>query len=416
MQGLQMMYQSYQTYENLIDPVRFLAGSAEKVTKRWWGNLNVNPVQRLAAYYEQLALLGFTHVRPDFGIEKVTDSFGLTARVTEEVVFSTPFCQLLHFKKEYDADQNNGIDHPKVLLVAPMSGHFATLLSGTVKTLLRDHDVYITDWQNIRDIAPESGVFDFDSYVEHVLLSIEAIGEGVHLIGVCQPTVACLIATAVLSEDKSPLVPRSLTLMAGPIDVRINPTKVNELANQKPIEWFKEKLIGIVPAQFPGAGRSVYPGFIQLTAFMSMNAERHMESFQKLYEYRVAGKEEKADAIHNFYAEYFAIMDLSAPFYLETVEKIFQKCELATGVLTYKGRLVNPRAIRKTFLLTVEGERDDICGLGQTLAAQDLCSALPGYMKSHHMQAGVGHYGVFNGSRWDGQIYPAVRHFIQSSS
>ena len=316
---------------------------------------------------------------------------------------------MVRFKKE------GAVGQPKVLLVAPMSGHFATLLAGTIKTVLRDHEVFVTDWLNIRDIPISSGEFDFDSYIEHIIHFLKIIGPGTHLMGICQPTVACLAATAIMSEDKSPEVPASLILMAGPIDVRSSPTKVNELANEKPISWFEEKLIGIVPRQFDGSGRKVYPGFLQLMAFMSMNPDRHAQSFQKLYEYRVNGEDEKADVIHEFYEEYFAIMDLSAPFYLETIRKVFQDCDLPSGKLTYQGRLVNPRAIRKTFLLTVEGERDDICGIGQTLAAQDLCSALPGYKKMHHLQAGVGHYGVFNGKRWDSQIYPVVRNLIQSA-
>jgi hypothetical protein len=231
---------------------------------------------------------------------------------------------------------------------------------------------------------------------------------------VCQPAVACLVATAVMSEDQDECVPMSLTLMAGPIDVRNNPTKVNDLANEKPISWFKQRLLDTVPGQYLGRGRKVYPGFLQLNAFMRMNLARHKESFKKLYEYRIAGEDEKAQVIHEFYDEYFAIMDLSADFYIETIQKIFQDCDLPNGRLTFEGRLVNPQKIRKTFLLTVEGERDDICGIGQTLAAQDLCSALPPFMKSHHLQPGVGHYGVFNGKRWETQVYPVVRNLIQS--
>lgn len=404
-----MMYRAYQTFSDLTDPVRMFARASERVAQNWLGNFTLNPMQRLAAHYEQISLLGFTHKRPDFKIKFIEDGFGKEQSIIEEVVYSTHFCQLVRFKKE------GVVDQPKVLLVAPMSGHFATLLAGTIKTVLRDHEVFVTDWLNIRDVPISSGEFDFDSYIEHIIHFLKIIGPGTHLMGICQPTVACLAATAIMSEDKSPEVPASLILMAGPIDVRSSPTKVNELANEKPISWFEEKLIGIVPRQFDGSGRKVYPGFLQLMAFMSMNPDRHAQSFQKLYEYRVNGEDKKADAIHEFYEEYFAIMDLSAPFYLETIRKVFQDCDLPSGKLTYQGRLVNPRAIRKTFLLTVEGERDDICGIGQTLAAQDLCSALPGYKKMHHLQAGVGHYGVFNGKRWDSQIYPVVRNLIQSA-
>ena len=405
-----MMYKAYQTFTNLHDPVRLFARASERVSNNWFGNFSLNPMQRLNAHYEQISLLGFTHSRPDFKIDSVLDSFGIENKVEEECVSSTHFANLVRFRKI-------GVEgQPKILLVAPMSGHFATLLAGTVKTLLQDHEVYITDWLNIRDIPLSCGEFDFDSYVDHIIQFLKIIGPGTHLMAVCQPTVACLAATAIMSEDKDPCTPATLTLMAGPIDVSMSPTKVNELATDKPMSWFEEKLIGVIPKQFNGAGRRVYPGFLQLMAFMSMNPNRHAESFRKLYDYRINGETEKADVIHDFYEEYFAIMDLSAPFYLETIQKVFQDRDLANGKLTFQGRLVNPKLIKKTFLLTVEGERDDICGIGQTLAAQDLCSGLPAYMKSHHLQAGVGHYGVFNGKRWDSQIYPVVRNLIQSSS
>ncbi len=405
-----MMYKAYQTFTNLHDPVRLFARASERVSNNWFGNFSLNPMQRLNAHYEQISLLGFTHTRPDFKIDSVLDSFGIGNKVEEECVSSTHFANLVRFRKI-------GVEgQPKILLVAPMSGHFATLLAGTVKTLLQDHEVYITDWLNIRDIPLSCGEFDFDSYVDHIIQFLKIIGPGTHLMAVCQPTVACLAATAIMSEDKDPCTPATLTLMAGPIDVSMSPTKVNELATDKPMSWFEEKLIGVIPKQFNGAGRRVYPGFLQLMAFMSMNPNRHAESFRKLYDYRINGETEKADVIHDFYEEYFAIMDLSAPFYLETIQKVFQDRDLANGKLTFQGRLVNPKLIKKTFLLTVEGERDDICGIGQTLAAQDLCSGLPAYMKSHHLQAGVGHYGVFNGKRWDSQIYPVVRNLIQSSS
>jgi polyhydroxyalkanoate depolymerase len=232
--------------------------------------------------------------------------------------------------------------------------------------------------------------------------------------GICQPTVACLVATSLLAEEDDPCVPASLTLMAGPIDTRVNPTTVNELAQSKPFEWFEKNLINVVPAQFAGAGRRVYPGFIQLSAFMNMNLERHQQSFKDLFKLRVEGMHEKADQIRDFYKEYFAIMDLSGPFYLQTIDKVFQTHQLPKGELTYKGRLVNPRAIKKTFLTTIEGDRDDICGVGQTLAAHDLCSGIPLFMKTHHLQAGVGHYGVFSGRKWAAQIYPVIRSIIQS--
>ena len=288
-------------------------------------------------------------------------------------------------------------------------------LRGTIRTLLRDHDVYVTDWRNARDIPLDKGAFGLDDFVQHLIDFIKLMGPQSHVVAVCQPAVAALAAVAVMAEDNDPDQPASLTLMAGPIDTRISPTKVNELATSRPIEWFREKMIGVVPRSLPGAGRRVYPGFLQLAAFMSMNVDRHTKAFVDLFKSRVEGDFEKADQIRAFYEEYFAIMDLDAEFYLQTIETVFQKNALPEGKLLFKGRPVTPRAIKKTFLLTVEGEKDDICAVGQTLAAQDLCIGLRPYMKSHHLQADVGHYGVFNGRRWENQIYPVVRDHIQSS-
>ncbi|MGD0722822.1 MAG: polyhydroxyalkanoate depolymerase [Roseiarcus sp.] len=403
-----MIYDSYQALADVGDAVRLLAFNAERILKTWASGPFESPLQRMAAYYEVVALAGFTHERPGFDLPSV-EVRGVDVAVEEDVVLSTDFCDLRRFRKTGAADE------PKVLLVAPMSGHFATLLRGTLKTMLRDHEVYVTDWINPRNIPPESGPFALDDYTQHLIDFIRHMGPDSHIVAVCQPAVSALAATAIMAQDGANHQPASLTLMAGPIDTRVSPTKVNDLANEKPIEWFRDKMIGVVPARLKGGGRRVYPGFLQLTAFMSMNAERHVKSFVDLFQHRVAGDFEKADAIHEFYKEYFAIMDLSADFYLETVEQVFQQNLLPLGKMKFKGRTIEPRAIKKTFLLTVEGEKDDICAIGQTLAAQDLCGGLRPYMKTHHMQAGVGHYGVFNGRRWDTQIYPVVRNHIQAS-
>jgi poly(3-hydroxybutyrate) depolymerase len=301
------------------------------------------------------------------------------------------------------------------LLVAPLSGHFATLLRETTRTLLQDHDVYITDWHNARDVALRNGPFALDDYIEYMMRFMETIGPGTHVVAVCQPCVAALAATALMAEDDNPAQPRSLTLMAGPVDCRVNPTGVNTLAISKPIEWFEKNLISHVPWPHAGYMRRVYPGFVQLTAFLSMNLERHKKSFQDLYQHLVEGEVQKADIIRVFYDEYLAVNDLPAEFYLETVEKVFQTYDLAMGKLQYRGRTVNPAAIRRTALLTVEGERDDICSVGQTVAAQDLCSGIRPYLKTHHIQTGVGHYGVFSGRKWNQQIYPRVREVIHAS-
>jgi poly(3-hydroxybutyrate) depolymerase len=299
--------------------------------------------------------------------------------------------------------------------VAPLSGHFATLLRETLRTLLQDHDVYITDWHNARDVSLSHGAFALDDYAEHMIRFIEAIGPGVHVVAVCQPCVAALAATAIMAEDDNPCQPASLTLMAGPVDCRVNPTGVNTLATSKPIEWFEKNLISHVPMPHKGFMRRVYPGFIQLSAFISMNPERHKQQFKDMYKYLLEGDLDKANTIRNFYDEYLAVNDLPAEFYLETVAKVFQTYDLPRGVLTYKGRTVNPAAIRRTALMTVEGERDDICSVGQTMAAQDLASNVRPSQRTHHIQTGVGHYGVFSGKKWNQQIYPRVRDMIYAN-
>jgi poly(3-hydroxybutyrate) depolymerase len=403
-----MMYDAYQSFADAGNQVRALAENAHSVLHAWSSNPFAPPWRRMAAYYELVALAGFTHSRPDYGIDSV-DVRGDAVPVEEKGVLWTPFCQLLRFRRE------GGSDDPKILLVAPMSGHFATLLRGTIRTLLRDHQVFVTDWINPRNVRLEDGEFALHDYTQHLIDFIGFIGEDCHVVAVCQPTVSALAAAAVLAQDGAAVQPASLTLMAGPIDARVAPTKVNELAQEKPIEWFRTNMIGVVPDKFEGAGRRVYPGFLQLCAFMSMNADRHTKSFVDLFHHRIAGDIEKADAIRDFYKEYFAIMDMSADFYLETVEQVFQRYLLPLGQMKHRGRKIEPRAIKKTFLLTVEGEKDDICAVGQTLAAQDLCAGLRPYMKVHHLQAGVGHYGVFNGKRWETQVYPVLRNHIQSS-
>ena len=345
--------------------------------------------RKLAAACEVFGLAEVTHKRRPFAIDS-TAVEGTEVPVTEQAVHSTPFATLLRFFKPTDKP------HPKLLIVAPMSGHFATLLRETVRTTLADHDVYITDWHNARDVPLSAGRFGLDEYTEHIMQFLgvmSADGHGAHLMAICQPCVAALAATAIMAEDRHPGAPLSLTLMAGPIDCRISPTEVNKLAVTKPIDWFEKNLISRVPLRYPGGGRRVYPGFIQLTAFMSMNKERHVNSFKELYQH----------------------LATPAEFYLETVQKVFQDYSLPKGELMYRGRPVNPAAIRRTALLTIEGERDDICAVGQTLAAHDLCTGLRDYLKRHYVQANVGHYGTFSGKRWANHIYPVVRDVIHVS-
>ncbi|WKW51704.1 polyhydroxyalkanoate depolymerase [Rhodomicrobium lacus] len=402
-----MLYQAYQFYTNATAPARSFARFGLNAIAPFAAQLNGNggTIRHYAAACELISRSTLTHTRPPYGIKSVRVD-NRDVAVTEEPLAKTPFGTLLRFRKDIDVAQ------PRVLVVAPLSGHFATLLRNTVETLLQDHDVCITDWHNARDIPLSAGRFGFEDYIDHLIQWLRVIGPGGHVVAVCQPCVQVLAAVAIMAQSGDPAKPRSMTLMAGPIDTRINPTKVNELATEKPISWFESKLISRVPLPHPGAGRRVYPGFVQLTAFMSMNMERHRKAHLDLFKHLAEGDIEKAQSIKTFYDEYFAVLDLTAEFYLETVAWVFQEARLAKGELTWRGEKVDPRAIRRTMLLTVEGERDDICAIGQTAAAHDLCTGLRPHMKRHHLQAGVGHYGVFSGRRWESQVYPQVRNTI----
>jgi polyhydroxyalkanoate depolymerase len=404
-----MLYQAYQAHSDLMVPVRMLAASACRVIGQpLSGIAGTATLRNLTTAYELIARAGLTHQRPPFGIDRIKVG-NHDVPVREDLAEATPFGALLHFKKDIDQAQ------PQVLLVAPLSGHFATLLRGTVHTMLPEHDVYITDWHNVRDVAPREGQFGFDDYIAHLIRFLEVIGPGAHVVAVCQPCVAVLIAVAVMAEAGNAAQPRSMTLMAGPVDPRVNPTKVNKLAESKPIEWFEQNLIATVPMRYAGAFRRVYPGFVQLAAFMSMNIDRHLKAHRDLYDQLVKGEIEKAQTTKKFYDEYFAVLDLTAEFYLETVRLVFQEHALPLGLIEWQGRKIDPRAVRRTMLFTVEGERDDICAVGQTAAAHDLCTGLRPYMKRHHMQAGVGHYGVFSGKSWENQIFPILKNVILSS-
>lgn len=404
-----MLYAAYQAQSDLINPARMLAQAA--LTALGAKAMTGQPVdiRAAAAAYEMVTRAGLTHERPPYEIDSVRDGNREVA-VSEETALDLPFGSLLRFAKDSDAPQ------AKVLVVAPMSGHFSTLLRNTVLTLLRDHDVYITDWRNARDVGLEAGPFGYDDYVDTLIAFIEALGADTHVVAVCQPCVQVLTAAAVMAQAGNRFQPRSMTLMAGPVDTRVNPTAVNRLASDKPIAWFRRNLIATVPARYPGGGRRVYPGFVQLGAFLAMNMSRHVNAHIDLFTHLATGETEQAAVIKKFYDEYFAVLDLPEEFYLETVQWIFQEARLAAGTLSYRGERVDCRAIRKTALLTVEGERDDICALGQTSAAHELCSGLKPFRKRHHMQAGVGHYGVFSGRKWDGQIYPIVRNMILANS
>ncbi len=403
-----MLYAAYQAHSDMIEPAKSMARTSLALLGAWGGAANVPVLRNLSATYELIARAGLTHVRPEYAIKSVTVG-NREVEVTEVPVQTLPFGTLLNFKKDVSAAQ------PRVLVVAPLSGHFATLLRNTVRTLLPDHDVYITDWHNARDVSLKDGPFGFDDYVDYLIRFLETLGPGAHLLAVCQPCVQALAAVAVMAANGNRAQPHSMTLMAGPIDTRVNPTKVNKLAMSKSIGWFERNLIARVPHKYKGSQRKVYPGFVQLAAFVSMNINRHYNAHQELYEHLANGEHEKARVIKTFYDEYFAVLDLPAEFYLETVRWVFQDALLPKGELKFRGEPIQLKAIRKTALLTVEGERDDICALGQTASAHDLCTSLKPHMKRHHMQTGVGHYGVFSGRRWEGQIYPIVRNLILAS-
>ena len=404
-----MIYQAYQAQTDLMGPMRAFAQVAVDMLDGPFSSMfDRSALQPLSAAYQMMARAKLTHARPAFDIASVRVG-NADVPVSEVIVHEAAFGSLLRFRKHTDVKQ------PRVLLIAPLSGHYATLLRGTIKTLLTEHDVYVTDWHNARDIPVSEGRFGFDEYVDYIIRFLEVIGPGAHLIAVCQPCVQALVAASVMAEQNHPAQPRSMTLMAGPIDTRISPTKVNELACSKPMDWFERNLISHVPARFAGVGRQVYPGFLQLSAFMGMNMNRHIHAHVEMFEHLARGDQAKANVKKAFYDEYFAVLDLTAEFYLETVRKVFQDHELPLGKLQWHGQTINPAAIRKTSLLTVEGERDDICAIGQTLAAHDLCKSIKPFRKRHHLQLGVGHYGVFSGQKWETQIYPLLRNTILAS-
>lgn len=403
-----LFYPAFQARQDVLGPLR--------AASRGWAGLfgafdsrhpAFDPFRAFSAAAEVFGGFQTTQTRPAFDIGPVRVG-NEVVEVEEQVVASTPFASLVRFRKDI------GRPLPRVLVVAPMSGHFATLLSGTVKVLLQDHDVFITDWHNGRDVPVAAGRFGLDEYIEHIMQFQRAIGPGGHVLAVCQPVAAVLAAVAIMAEDHDRASPRSMTLMAGPIDARQHPTQVNRLATSHGIEWFERMLISQVPRRFAGSGRRVYPGALQLSAFMSMNIGRHVKAHQDQFWALFDGDASRVAQHRKFYDEYLAVMDLPAEFFLETVKSVFQDHALAKGEMAWRGRRVRPDAIRRTAVMAVEGEKDDICGIGQTMAALDLCRNVPVTMRSYHLQTGVGHYGVFSGRRFAQAVYPRVREMVQA--
>lgn len=398
----------------VMAPVRAISDVA-----RTWLESPANPLSYTAAGRNLIASatvferLTRRYDKPEFGLA-TTLLDGETVPLVERAVWEQPFCKLLHFEKQMDRPPSG--PQQKLLIVAPMSGHYATLLRGTVEAFLPFYDVYITDWVNARSVRLDSGRFDLDDYIDYLLaifefLSKEHDGRPVHALGVCQPAVPLISAVALMEAEDNPHVPATMTLMGGPIDTRRSPTKVNLLAQERGSAWFKRHCICTVPFGYRGAGREVYPGFLQLTGFMAMNIDRHVAAHLEYFEHLVRGDGDSARKHHEFYNEYRAVMDLPAEFYLQTVDTVFVRHALPKGEMTHRGVPVDLSAINRVGLLTVEGENDDISGIGQTAAAHELCCNISRFMKAHHLQAKVGHYGVFNGSRFRNEVVPRIREF-----
>ena len=401
-----MLYDAYEMQRSLLAGVSTLAN----IGAGWMQN----PANPLA--YSGMgpivssALDVFAHAsaprgKPEFGLA-TTIVAGREVQVHEEIVFSKPFGQLKHFRRE-------GIEgSPRLLIVAPMSGHYATLLRGTVERMLPGHDVFITDWADAKLVPLSEGRFDLDDYIDYLIEFLEHVGPGAHVLAVCQPSVPSFAAAALMSEDGNPARPLTLSMMGGPIDAREAPTAVNNLATQRPHSWFQRNVIATVPYSYPGAGRSVYPGFLQLAGFLTMNLGSHLTSHWEMFRHLVAGDGESADATKRFYDEYRSVCDMTAEFYLQTVDVVFQRHLLPVGEFTHRGRRVDPAAIKDVALLAIEGERDDISGIGQTRAALTVSTGLPDEMKQYHLARGVGHYGIFNGSKWRNRIAPVLEKWI----
>ena len=408
------LYWLYEMSHAALNPARAFAD----VTKLYFKN-PLNPLSHtsygktVAATAEMFERSTRRYGKPDWNIESTLVG-GERAPVHATTIWERPFCRLIHFERMFCQVPRR--PQPKVLIVAPMSGHYATLLRGTVEAFLPNHDVYITDWVDARMVPVTEGRFDLDDYVDYIISILHKLGGNTHLIAVCQPSVPVMAATALMEAGNDPYAPSSMTLMGGPIDTRINPTAVNKLAEERGIEWFRRNVISKVPFPHPGVGRDVYPGFLQLNGFVSMNLDRHLDAHQDLFFNLVKGDGDSAHKHKDFYDEYLAVMDLAAEYYLQTVDTVFVKHSLPKGEMTHRGTRVDPSKVTRVALMTVEGENDDISGLGQTEATHSLCSSIPDHRRVHYVQKGVGHYGVFNGSRFKSEIVPRIHDFMVSAA
>ncbi|WP_458759257.1 polyhydroxyalkanoate depolymerase [Afipia sp. TerB] len=408
------MYWMYEMGQASLNPARAFADATRLAFQN-----PLNPFastefgKSIAASCEVFERTTRRYGKPEWRIHD-TEVNGIRTPVEIKTIWEKPFCRLLHFERKFARPLRE--PQPRVLLVAPMSGHYATLLRGTVEAFLPGHDVYITDWSDARMVPVAAGRFDLDDYVDYVIEMLHALGGNVHVIAVCQPSVPVLAAVSVMEAAKDPYVPTSMILMGGPIDTRRNPTAVNDLAAEKGIDWFRNNVITKVPFPHPGFMRDVYPGFLQLTGFVSMNLDRHMDAHKRLFSNLIKGDGDLVDKHVEFYDEYLAVMDLTAEFYLQTVDLVFVKHALPLGQMTHRGKPVDPSQVRRVALMTVEGEHDDISGLGQTEATHGLCTSIPDERRVHYVQKGVGHYGVFNGSRFRAEIVPRISDFMVSAA
>ncbi len=408
-----MLYQIYESQRALMAPFAEFASASAKLYDHPLSPFAQMPLsQRISAGFDLLHRLAKEYEKPPFGITSVVAG-GAEVAVQERVALHKPFCRLLRFKRFTDDLQALAAikAQPKVLVVAPLSGHHSTLLRDTVKSLLQDHKVYITDWTDARMVSLANGAFHLDDYVEYVQEFIRHVGPDVHVISVCQPTVPVLAAVSLMAS-RGETTPLSMTMMGGPIDARKSPTAVNNLAMNKSHSWFENNVIFRVPQNFPGAGRAVYPGFLQHTGFVAMNPDRHLSSHYDYFADLIKGDDDSAESHRQFYDEYNAVLDMPAEYYLDTIKTVFQDFALVNGTWHVRGELVRPQDIGSTALLTIEGELDDISGAGQTRAAHDLCTGVPTSRKFHYDAVGAGHYGIFSGRRWREKVYPEVRRFI----
>ncbi|MGB3287732.1 MAG: polyhydroxyalkanoate depolymerase [Burkholderiaceae bacterium] len=407
-----MLYDLHELQRSFLAPLAAFTDTGSQLFSHPYSPFSYTPVSRqIAATYELVHRLGKDYEKPQWRLANTVVD-GQQVAVTEQAVLKKDFCNLIHFQRQTGEKR----DDPRILLVAPLSGHHATLLRDTVRALLPQHEVYVTDWLDARMVPASAGPFHLDDYVRYVQEFIRHLGPDVHVISVCQPTVPVLAAISLMASDDEPCLPRSMTMMGGPIDTRKSPTQVNRLATTKPYSWFESNLIHRVPVRYPGAGRPVYPGFLQHTGFMAMNPDRHLRSHYDFYMDLLKGDNDDAETHRRFYDEYNAVLDMPAEFYLDTIKTVFQEYRLPRGTWVIDGKKVDPSAIRNVALLTIEGELDDISGQGQTQAAHDLCSGIPKSRKQHYTAPNCGHYGIFSGRRWRETICPKIAKFIRQAA